>query len=291
MALPAVGSADKGIDLTTLLRLRTRTWRRTKPEYEDSFGHFQFRYDDEYNFWHVQGKAEEDWNTVGRQIGELLESRKSELPDRYHLVLPFMVGKDYRHAHPHAIIFCSNSIFLTRARALILESQVLGTAGWGRACIKFHGSLQRSALTSASTWAVDTEQNDGAQVYYASKPMAGPHGAAIKTKLGAQWRQATLGGVVMVGSKHYGLTVAHLFEEDAAQDVEDNTLNLLFDSTDLDVFESTYYDGNDSLMSRTSLSSQDDAEPMVILLSLYIYHTKLTLIACVDTSVEASDWT
>jgi hypothetical protein len=156
-----------------------------------------------------------------------------------------MIGRDSAHAVPTLIIGCRRRTVRKRAESLIKKSGLLD---------RFPGVVLK---TSASTPQPLAEEESSLPfdlltdtIYAAGNPQ---HSCGVQIILGQAGRlpcrsaqRATLGGVVQVGSKDYGLTVAHALGTASTHERTDE------EQTDYIQFDSDTDSDNGSVVEGTS---------------------------------------
>lgn len=192
---------------TALQRLRPTFKKPTPPEYTTSFG-IQLPVNELLDQngsrrWIAIGEAAKVWrDSLQESIGNIIRENHQTIFDGLS-VLPtisrccWIIGCTKDYAHPTAVIMSSKKRVLKRIAGYVERSRILKEVNFRILiiCTLFdvlYGVLQVSMYETA-----DAEEG-----------LAGVCGAKVYSK--SSGRLATLGGVITLGGKMYGLTVAHV---------------------------------------------------------------------------------
>lgn len=177
--------------------------------------------------WEAVGPAWEMMNQISKPIRNLLQQRNEYLQEGTNIpraisFTMYMIGRTAETANPTIIFSCENKEPRKRARKIIEESNllddypgvVLGDSSrapvLSRPAIPLasHGLGGASQVSSIS----DLSMEHRTSIYY-SPPIRHGDGISVSVKSATQeFRQATLGGFILVGGKILGLTVAHMLD-------------------------------------------------------------------------------
>ena len=170
-----------------------------------------------------------------------------------------MVGLSQDRASPHVAILCKEKWFCTQARHIILDSGLLQDRGWV-GCIRLLYDIRQNGVTSPQ---VGPNRTFGASesLKYSSPSERNQHNVAISigeegTKIlcgrriavpgvNGYVRMATLGGIIEINGKFFGLSVSHAFSaevssfDETESGGECDTESFVLDQDDLDPFVRT----------------------------------------------------
>jgi hypothetical protein len=252
-----------------------RAFRRTKEEYRNSFGTQVHSYSfalsfGECLFWRVVHEVEHIWkSSIQPQIVELLKDKRPELrpstapstAQEPHFALKcYMIGPNTGHAHPHVLIICREKFLRDKVRHIVLNHGLLRRVGWGKAILAYEAEIEQPAGASPLNENLTTQNQDEHIVYSINKQL--PQnlcGTGIEIRIGTPpWRTATMGGIIEIDGKYYGLTVAHVFQAKPIEPSQISPAALPFDESDLDLYEKDSLDG--------SVSTYDEEQEMKAIL-------------------------
>lgn len=238
-------------------------YKATKPEYRASFGEeisrmkkYKYFGRKTISFWQVKDvdRIWSDMNGLNERIQEILIENKHRLKPKSSMksshfpnyaLRCYMVGPDEDHANPHAVILCECKDFGSKSREVILEHGILSDVGWGRAFLHLTTRVQRpmeeedDMLHALSDSTYEPRHGElGSQVLCASLQLpASPTGVGIRTSTrNSSSKFATLGGILTIDGKLYGITVAHIFDESGSHGMISEE-ELPFDLSELDIYE------------------------------------------------------
>lgn len=238
-----------------------RALRSTKAEYRNSFGTqvcsypFALSFGDCF-FWRILNEVENIWkSSIQPQIVELLKDRRSELrpsttpstAQEPHFALKcYMIGPNTGHAHPHVLIICRERFFGDKVRRIVLGHGLLSRVGWGKAIFAFQAEIEQPAGASPSNENLTVLNQEEHIVYSINKQL--PQnlcGTGIEIRIGTPpWRTATIGGMIEIDEKFYGLTIAHVFQANPIEPSQFSPEASPFDESDLDLYEDNILDGS-----------------------------------------------
>ena len=230
-----------------------RALRSTKTEYRNSFGVLVYSRSIYHytacHFWSVIDEANRIWtSSLQPQIVELLTDNRAELRPSIapstvqepHFALKcYMIGTDTDHAHPHVVVICRERFLRDKVQEIVLRHGLLRRVGWGRAFLRFKAEIEQPAGASPQNENLATVDLEEHVVYSIAKKL--PQnlcGTGIEIRMGERpWRTATMGGIVEIDEKYYGLTVAHVFRENPIEQSHYTPPTSTFDENDLDLYD------------------------------------------------------
>ena len=252
-------------------------FRKIRPEYRDSFDGEAIILDRIVKTWNVKGKVHEIWCSLRKCLVDMLEQKKSnkrlQPPEEYLGYSPplfqlrcFLVGTSQDRASPHVAVCCAHRWYASGIRTLILESQILGNGKFKhfKACFIAIVNIIQPGPAAASTWGSLPPSLTELEFYLDTNDLPGAFcGAKVNTQVSGSLSQvATVGGIVQVGERYLGMTVAHIFYTDphTALLVEDTATAYSVDWTELDLItsEEEVSDNEESI----STASWDAAVPV-----------------------------
>ena len=252
-------------------------FRKIRPEYRDSFDGEAILLDRIVKTWNVKGKVHETWYSLRMCLVDMLEQKKSnkrlQPPEEYLGYSPplfqlrcFLVGTSQDRASPHVAVCCAHRWYASGIRTLILESQILGNGKFKhfKACFIAIVNIIQPGPAAASTWGSLPPSLTELEFYLDTNDLPGAFcGAKVNTQVSGSLSQvATVGGIVQVGERYLGMTVAHIFYTDphTALLVEDTATAYSVDWTELDLItsEEEVSDNEESI----STASWDAAVPV-----------------------------
>ncbi|KAH6672958.1 hypothetical protein B0J14DRAFT_60820 [Halenospora varia] len=162
-----------------------------------------------YKCWKVKDKspAHEIWKKVSKPILELLEDQFEHLEakDQHLQIEIFMIGKGIATACPTILFSCLTKTCRQRAMELVEKCSILAPYPGVRtaACSKMPRPLAKDMLPTP--WLAGV---------YASGPV---HQMGVSILVvrenGSLPRRATMGGIITLNKRRYGVTVKHVFED------------------------------------------------------------------------------
>ena len=252
-------------------------FRKIRPEYRDSFDGEAILLDKIVRTWNVKGKVHEIWCSLRKCLVDILEQKKSnkrlQPPEEYLGYSPplfqlrcFLVGTSQDRASPHVAVCCAHRWYASGIRTLILESQILGNGKFKhfKACFIVIVNIIQPGPAATSTWGSLPPSLTELEFYLDTNDLPGAFcGAKVNTQVSGSLSQvATVGGIVQVGERYLGMTVAHIFHTDphTALLVEDTATAYSVDWTELDLIisEEEVLDNEESI----STASWDAAVPV-----------------------------
>jgi len=220
--------------ISHMLALRQRL-KKTDPKYRDSFGRRSFERRTSFGTlvgWRATGRAEQVWTHLRESLVSLIQDKRDQWEvkrakskplevgpaEPLFLLQCFLLGVDKEHATPHVCILCDIKWFSAAVRDIIVDSQLLSTNGWGCIRLPYTVALLGSGQDDAfdRSWGSRSEALAEYQVFACSDDLASGYlnGVPIEIKRGGTMvGKACIGGVISSGEEVFGLTVAHVFED------------------------------------------------------------------------------
>ena len=204
-------------------------------------------------------------NDVHPQLRSYLNEKRSSVrpPRNYkgpreprNALRCYMVGLTQDRASPHVAILCKEKWFCTQARQIILDSGLLQDRGWA-GCLRLPYEIRQNGVTSPQ---VVPDRTFGASDFseHPSSAERNQHNVAISISeegqkalcgrriavagINGYVHIATLGGIVEINRKLYGLSVSHAFSaevfsyDETESGGEYDNESFVLDQDDLDPF-------------------------------------------------------
>lgn len=216
--------------------------------------------------WEAIGPAKERYDEVSERIKALLESQHESLNEgvcvfRFLMIDLYMIGRTEEQAKPTIIFSSENKTLRQRAQKLVRGSGILDdypdfTLGESSRPLRLSSgpialSGEQSTADFVKSYNAYPSTDDMACVYY-SHPLNDIHGIPIiikkaNTSASPSPRKATLGGMVCIGEKLFGVTAAHAFFDDPEKGESTGKDTMEFSLEDEDEDADEYEEGDDSV--------------------------------------------
>ena len=198
------------------------------------------------NRWVLAGFALQTWQEdLKERIDELIRENEGEIYKGWSIRDTsmarhcWMLGYERRCAYPTVVISCNISAILRRIMRIIFRHDILKPKGFQ---LKGFPACDLRLLTMATSH----QQREGT-VKVNLKSLWGSLETLCGTEILVQGsdKPATLGGVIMLDDKYYGLTVAHVFPTENAASAEPQVIEQLTQLYDSDWAEESSSDDDD----------------------------------------------
>jgi len=249
-----------GLSRITTFKQRTNPW----PEVHLSIGKILCLIGKNH-CWETVGPAKEQFSQVHEPIRHLLESQHKQLNKdisvRKNIFLDiYMIGPTEEQARPTVIFSCENKIQRQRAQKLVRSSNTLVKhTGFrlGDSSRPPRTNMNPRALRGEADSGMELEPNTSELLIYHSSPIKDVYGIPISiqrpnAQKGVLFRKSTVGGIISIHSKFFGLTVAHaFFSEDDEENgrVSYDAMELSLEDEDEEIF---WGSNEDDLIDTTS---------------------------------------
>jgi len=199
---------------------RTTKW----PDSERSSGRELEPLDKSHKCWEIIGPVLDLSTRILSQVRELLNERHACLTEAEPIIAPvvfglYMTGRRKEQSSPVLLFSCIRPLPRRRAKELVKESRILANYPAIRLADSKRPpqALELLKILGGETgsWANNTERHENGVQYIYCLPMdtrASGFPVLTKNKSGG-FRKTTIGGIVVLSGKYYGLTAAHPFFE------------------------------------------------------------------------------
>lgn len=258
------GLSRVGLNRITTFKQKTSPW----PEVHLSIGK-SLCLIGKNHCWEAVGPAKEQFSQVHEPIRHLLESQHEQLNKdisvRKNIFLDiYMIGPTEEQARPTVIFSCENKIQRQRAQKLVRSSNILDKyTGFrlGDSSRPPRANMSIRPLGDEADSSMEWEPNTSELLIYHSSPIKDVYGIPIfiqrpSAQKDMVCRKSTVGGIISIHSKFFGLTVAHVFfDEDDEENGSDNydAMKLSLEDEDEDIF---WEPNEDDLIDTTSRGKQ-----------------------------------
>ena len=206
-SLPAIGASLKD------LKQKATGTELPDADYEDSFG-LPLKDIGGRKRWVLAGTALEIWENkedgLLKRVKEILNVNEERIYKGHDIrsartvLTCWMIGRDKEDAHPTVVIFHSIPASVDRIKRVIKRDGILATKGFHlKVCPSCDAEPLALGFTARLTPPTNAAPQDRGPISLCGSSLA----------IGDHVRRATLGRVIILDGKYYGVTVAHVFTE------------------------------------------------------------------------------